>query len=79
MTIPIEQAQRELAQLLDKLAVGEEMVITQNGRAVARVIPERNGVAPRMPDRVPGSAKGLILSIAPDFDAPLEDMREYME
>ena len=79
MTIPIEQAQRELAQLLEKLAVGEEMVITRDGRAVARVIPEKKGNAPHVPDRVPGSAKGLILSIAPDFDAPLEDMREYME
>ncbi|MHB1423997.1 MAG: TIR domain-containing protein [Gemmataceae bacterium] len=27
----------------------------------------------------PGLCKGMITHIAPDFDAPLEDMREYME
>ena len=26
-----------------------------------------------------GSAKGKILYIAPDFDAPLDDFKEYME
>jgi hypothetical protein len=25
-----------------------------------------------------GSAKGVILYMAPDFDAPLEDFKEYM-
>ena len=28
-------------------------------------------------DRVPGSAKGLF-TVPEDFDAPLEDFREYM-
>jgi hypothetical protein len=27
----------------------------------------------------PGACKGMILYMAPDFDAPLEDMKEYME
>ncbi len=27
----------------------------------------------------PGACKGSILYMAPDFDAPLEDMKEYME
>jgi hypothetical protein len=27
----------------------------------------------------PGAFKGSILFMAPDFDAPLEDMKEYME
>ena len=27
----------------------------------------------------PGALKGSILYMAPDFDAPLEDMKEYME
>jgi prevent-host-death family protein len=45
-SIPLEQARRELAKLLDQVLAGEEMVITQNGRPVARVTPEpphRNG------------------------------------
>ncbi len=79
MTIPFEQAQRDLAKLLDQVAAGEEMVITRNGLPVARMIAEKNGTHLKKPDRVPGSAKGMIISIAPDFDAPLDDMREYME
>ena len=79
MTIPFEQAQRDLGKVLERVAAGEEMVITRDGLPVARVIAEKNGVAGKRPDRVPGSAKGMIISIAPDFDEPLEDMREYME
>ena len=55
------------------------MIITRDGRAVARGIPEGTGASRKKPDRVPGSARGLIISIAPDFDAPLDDMRDYME
>ncbi len=33
----------------------------------------------RRPLPGPGACKGMILYMAPDFDAPLEDMREYME
>ena len=29
--------------------------------------------------RRPGTLKGTVKYIAPDFDAPLEDFREYME
>lgn len=29
--------------------------------------------------RKPGTLKGTVKYMAPDFDAPLEDFREYME
>ncbi|MHC5833068.1 MAG: DUF2281 domain-containing protein [Nostoc sp.] len=35
-------------------------------------------VSPVKRRRQPGSAKGLI-TISDDFDAPLEDFKEYME
>ena len=38
---------------------------------------EDRGVPPPRPG--PGACKGMILYMAPDFDAPLEDMKEYME
>jgi prevent-host-death family protein len=88
MTIPLEQAQQQLAQLLDRLAAGEELVITRGGQPVARIVPERGGGGSgaadgrvngaHNPDRVLGSAKGLI-HISDDFDAPLDEFREYME
>lgn len=37
---------------------------------------DRGTVRPIPP---PGAFKGTILYMAPDFDAPLEDMKEYME
>lgn len=33
----------------------------------------------RRPRPGPGACKGMILYMAPDFDAPLVDMKEYME
>ena len=33
----------------------------------------------RRPRPGPGACKGMIVYMAPDFDAPLEDMKEYME
>ncbi len=38
---------------------------------------EARGERPPRPG--PGLFKGIIKYMAPDFDAPLEDMREYME
>ena len=33
---------------------------------------------PRQPRR-PGTLRGTVLYMAPDFDAPLDDFKEYME
>jgi prevent-host-death family protein len=78
MKIPIEQAQRELLKLVEQVVSGEEMVITRDGRPVARLVPDHGAAPSRKADRQPGSAKGEILSVSPDFDAPLDEFREYM-
>ncbi len=75
-TITVEEAQAQLKELIHRLAPGEEIVITENQRPVAKLVAER----PKPKQRPgPGLCKGMITCIAPDFDAPLEDMREYME
>jgi hypothetical protein len=33
----------------------------------------------KMPVRRPGTLKGTVKYMAPDFDAPLDDFKEYME
>jgi hypothetical protein len=38
---------------------------------------EERGLRPPRP--APGACKGMIQYMAPDFDAPLEEMKEYME
>jgi antitoxin (DNA-binding transcriptional repressor) of toxin-antitoxin stability system len=73
-SISIEEAQAKLPELIGRLSKGEELVITQGGRIVARIVGERSEL--REP-RVPGLAKGM-LTIVSDDDEHLEDFAEYM-
>ena len=41
MTISIEQAQLRLADLVERIRRGEEIVITQSGQSVARLVPSQ--------------------------------------
>jgi prevent-host-death family protein len=75
-TVTIEEAQAQLAQLIEKLQPGEEMIITSHDQPVARLVAESK---PKKQPRQLGTLKGTVLYIAPDFDAPLEDFKEYME
>ena len=74
--ISIQEAQARLAELIHGLHPGEEVVITEDDRPVARLV--MTPAAERGP-RVPGTLRGTVLSMAPDFDAPLADFQDYME
>ena len=76
-TVTIEDAQAKLSDLIHQLQPDQEVVITENGQPVARLIPA-NRPAQRKP-RQSGTLRGTVLYMAPDFDAPLEDFKEYME
>jgi prevent-host-death family protein len=73
-TVTIEEAQAHLCDLIDKLQPGEEVVITRDAEPVAKLV----AAAPTTPLRQPGLLKDKILYMAEDFDAPLEDFKEYM-
>jgi prevent-host-death family protein len=77
-TINIDEAQSKLKELIRQLAPGDEVIITENERPVARLVGEAPP-PPKLPRPGPGFLKGMITYIAPDFDDPLEDMKEYME
>jgi prevent-host-death family protein len=86
--ITIEQAKKQLDSLIDRSAAGEDVVITRNGQPVVRMVAVSgtagtNGTASSSEAEPPpcrlGWAKDIITYIAPDFDEPLEDFREYME
>jgi prevent-host-death family protein len=77
MTVPIEQLQRDLARLLEKVQAGEEIVITRDGQPIATIVANAKPSESPPGDRVPGSAKGQIW-MSPDFDEPLDEFREYM-
>jgi prevent-host-death family protein len=72
--IELEKAKAQIANLLQSALDGEEVVITQNDQPVLKLVP----ISSNKSRRQSGSAKGL-LTIADDFDEPLEDFAEYMQ
>ena len=77
MTITLQEAQATLDDLIHRLGPGDELLITENDRPVARLIPTPPE-APQKPRQL-GTMRGTVLYMAPDFDAPLEDFKEYRE
>jgi prevent-host-death family protein len=75
MSITLEEARARLPQLIDGLKPGEEVVITRNNEAVAKLVGQSR--SERRP-RKPGSAHDKILHMSDDFDAPLDDFQKYM-
>ena len=76
-TMTIQEAQASLAELIHRLAPGEEVLITENNKPVARLLGSDG--QPTAKPRKLGSLAGTVQYMAPDFDAPLEDFKEYME
>lgn len=65
-TVNIYEAKTRLSQLVDQAAMGEDVVVSRNGKPVARIT---QLVSPRPPVRF-GLLKGK-LEVPADFDAPL--------
>ena len=76
-TISIEDARLQLGKLIESLSPGEEVIITSNNQPIARLTPT-NG-SPTQLSRTPGAMRGTVVSMASDFDAPLEDFGDYMQ
>ena len=66
MNVNVYAAKTSLSQLLDRAAAGEEIVITRNGRPIAKLV----AAAPARKSRKLGLLKGRI-RIGRGFDAPL--------
>ena len=72
--VTIEEAKTSLPDLIEAVVGGDEVRIAKDDQHIVKLVPV-SGTKP-----VPqfGSAKGLI-TMAHDFDAPLEDFDEYAE
>ena len=68
--LDITQAKSILSKLLDLAIQGEEIVITQDDKPVAKISPIKRPLKR-------GTAKGKVW-MSDDFDEPLEDFKEYM-
>jgi prevent-host-death family protein len=75
-TVTIEEAQKKLSELIHRLTPGEEVVITENDQPVARLVA---AAPPQRKPRQLGTLRGTMLYMAPDFDKPLDEFKEYME
>lgn len=66
MTVGIDEAKAHLAELLERVKAGEEIVITRAGKPVARLTAYEH----KAKHPVLGAARGKLW-ISPNFDAPL--------
>jgi len=71
--VSLEEAKVQFLQLIQEAMQGQEIVITQNNVPRLKLV----SIPKSKPRAQFGSAKGLI-SMSDDFDAPLEDFKEYM-
>ena len=76
----LEESPPPLTVLVEEVKRGEEIVLTDHDQPVARIVSPAqalagngNHIRPRF-----GCLAGKI-DLAPDFDEPLEDFKDYME
>ena len=74
-TVNLDDAKAHLREIISGLNPGEQLMILQEGELVATL----TRVGPNQWPCTAGTAKGTKHWMAPDFDAPLDDFREYAE
>ena len=67
----IAEAKARLPSLVRETLAGTEVIIAKDNKPLVKLVPLAGG------RWKPGSAKGQIW-MSPDFDAPLEDFKDYM-
>jgi prevent-host-death family protein len=72
-TLPLEEAQARLPELLEHLAPGDEIVLTRKGQPVAKLV----GSRPARKRRQPSNCKGM-LTIISDEDEHLEHFKNHV-
>jgi len=75
LQVNIHEAKTQLSKLIQAAVNGKQVIIARGNKPIVRleVLPAARSI------RKIGNAKGLILSMADDFDEPLNDFKDYME
>lgn len=68
ISVNVHEAKTHLSRLLERVAAGEEILISKAGKPMAKLTP----LSKPQVNRVPGLDIGVI-KIPDDFDAPLPD------
>ena len=67
------EAKTRLSELLNEVERGRAFYITRHGKRIAQLSPVKKE-KPKF-----GCGKGTFIKVSPDFDAPLEDFKDYMQ
>jgi prevent-host-death family protein len=71
-TVGLFEAKKHLATLVDQVQEEGKIILTRGGKPVAELRPvESKG------SRKFGASKGCLLYMAPDFNEPVEDFKDY--
>jgi len=75
LQVNIHEAKTQLSKLIQAAVNGKQVIIARGNKPIVRleVLPDARS------ERKIGNAKGLIVSMADDFDGPLDDFKDYME
>lgn len=68
----IAEAKTQFSRLVQKAMLGEEVIISKDNKPVLKLVPLAKPKRPRKP----GSGKGQLLYVAPDFDATPEGFKD---
>lgn len=72
-TISLQVAQTQLAEIIDNLPPGEEIVIIRDELPIATI----RGMQRSIPQPIPGRCRGMLVIIKDD-DEHLKDFAEYL-
>ncbi|MBD1937867.1 type II toxin-antitoxin system prevent-host-death family antitoxin [Microcoleus sp. FACHB-68] len=67
INVSVPEATRQFTELLQRVRQGEEVIISEAGMPVARLLP----ISAKSP-RIPGQDRGKVI-VSPDFDHPLPE------
>lgn len=67
--VSIAHAKAHFSELVQKAMLGEEVIVSKENKPVVKIVPIKPA------QRKPGTGKGVWM--APDFDEPLEDFKDY--
>lgn len=75
MNISVADAKAKFSELIERVEAGEEIVVTRDGKAVAKIAPTEEPMSSRQ--SILGAMKGKI-RIADDFDELGPEWDEYV-
>ncbi|MDD2893284.1 MAG: type II toxin-antitoxin system prevent-host-death family antitoxin [Halothiobacillaceae bacterium] len=75
MQVNIHEAKSQLSKLIQRTLDGEEVIIARNNQPIVRL---QRIDKPRRKRQL-GALRGLVQATSPDFNAPLEDMTDYIQ